>query len=256
MKINSVAIMTPSGGQGKTMLSHIIHSFWPKQKLYSIDDAFDDKSKLGRFYPDTVEIGIADQSTEELERYMRKIGRMFKVSAEKDTLIDFGANTCQTFFEFLNSSMAGGKAENSAIFVVPFTNDFQALQSAIYVLRTLSLLQEKISFKVVVIFNEVFGKAKENHISLLASAIEDLGIDDLVEIAFMPYCDVEIWREIQSQNVNIADMTAGLIQARRDGRFNGDDMFEATEDAVRFFGWLNRVYLSLSETAIAKNKAP
>ena len=192
---DSVIIMTPSGGQGKTFLSQVFGAF-SNHQLVSVDRAAYGKSKLGRMAKGVREFDLVTHMAENDEDSDFFID-LVSLFLGRPCVVDFGANLSDEFLKYLRDgfiNMADAAISN-LIFVVPMTSDIQSQRAASTVIEQIGTLPFMPYVKIVAVMNEVRGSFEMDL---------DLGARELVSKSLIfPRCNSSFLQHFEERSIGV-----------------------------------------------------
>lgn len=262
-KIPSIIVGTRTGGQGKTLMSQVIHYVFKGTgeplKVMAADTAGDEgtatKSKLARFlegHDQVEELGIGvklqsirSDSSAALE-YWDPLGRALE---EGNVLVDVGANVLPSIWNWAVEIKAGRVFRKSPPIwlVIPVTAQAQSLVDAADLIRQAEKNREFLPIaRYFVVFNESEGK-----FGRLQDTPEYQDLMKLLETynaqtIQVERCKSSVWPEIQGKYISLEEMQK-LDFMEYKTRF-GLSSFMASAAEKDFQEWL-------SQTAEAFRKA-
>lgn len=223
MAHSTILVGNRTGGQGKTLLTQLIHYGHTLEKVdlkvaaADTDAASADgfkSSKLGSILRDVEveELGIgaglnAVQSNQHVAvQYWDRLGELL---LEGGWVVDLGANVIPMVFQWAAARKAGKLlSENAPMLVVPVTAQPQSLSDALGVFQNAARVAENMPLsEKVMVLNEYHGVFDENAREL--KMIRDMG---RVRIVTVKRANVEIWEKIESRRFSIERLLNMSVQ--------------------------------------------
>ncbi|GHE73313.1 hypothetical protein GCM10019059_36120 [Camelimonas fluminis] len=223
MADSTILVGNRTGGQGKTLLTQLIHYGYTLEKVdlkvaaADTDAASADgfkSSKLGSILRDVEveELGIgaglnAVQSNQHVAvQYWDRLGELL---LEGGWVVDLGANVIPMVFQWAAARKAGKLlSENAPMLVVPVTAQPQSLSDALGVFQNAARVAENLPFsEKVMVLNEYHGAFDENAREF--KTIRELG---RVRIVTVKRANVEIWEKIESRRFSIERLLNMSVQ--------------------------------------------
>lgn len=128
---------TRTGGQGKTLVSHLIAMFSGEVRILSADKADEEtgRSKIGRFFEQVVEIGVgptAEEVVVDPHKALAFWDRVGDQAMQEHVLIDLGAQVIDSLMDWARASDVGSAfdGEVEVMMVIPMTASAKAVADA------------------------------------------------------------------------------------------------------------------------------
>lgn len=251
----SIIVGTRTGGQGKTLMSQVIHYVFKGHgaplKVMAADTAGDEgtatKSKLARFLEgqDQVEelgIGVKLQSirsdSSAALEYWDPLGRALE---EGNVLVDVGANVLPSIWNWAVEIKAGRVFTNSPPIwlVIPVTAQAQSLVDAADLIRQAEKNREFLPIaRYLVVFNESEGKFARLQDTPDYQDLMKLLEAHNAEMIEVERCKSSVWPEIQGKYISLEEMQK-LDFMEYKARF-GLSSFMASAAEKDFQEWLSQ----------------
>jgi hypothetical protein len=249
----SIIVATRTGGQGKTLVSQVIHFIFKEcgepLKVMAADTAGDNgsatKSKLARFLEaeDVVEelgIGATIQSirsnTDEMLKYWVPLAQGL---VEGNVLVDVGANVLPAIWEWAVEIDAGRVLREAPPIwlVIPVTAQAQSLSDSCDLIRLAEAKQKYLPVaKYIVVFNEHEGKFDRVSDTAEYQSLMKLISDVKASTISLERCKTSVWQKMQVDWISLKAMR-NLTYRDYSSRF-GLSSFMGSAAEKDFVGWL------------------
>lgn len=258
----SILIGNRTGGQGKTLVSQLVHYAFDlcagvSMRLVSadsIEDGGEGASKLGRFVDGVEELGIGARMGEVRLKPQLAVGhwdRLGQILKSGGCIVDLGANVAPVVFEWAKERNAGRilAAGAEIVLVVPVTAQRQALLDAKECLEMSfeAGSQLPVSRRFVVL-NEYHGDFAGVAGSDEFRYLDALAKDGKVSIVRLGKCTSEVWAQVEATFTAVADLVE-LDHVEYARRF-GMNEFQASGAQQEFVEWLKRQIEAFSEAGL------
>lgn len=208
----AIMVGNRTGGQGKTLISQLIHYGHQLAESpivpVSADTAEEkEKSKLGSILSGVVELGTGAQMSavrsnqHSIVQYWDRIGELLMGG---NCVIDLGANVLPIVFQWAQERQAGKLlVDKEIVLVVPVTAQRQSIEDCLGVFQHADRVRHSLPFsRRVVVLNEchgTFGPAETDYKMKRLSALKASGVEFLT----ITKANVEIWEQIETLGLSL-----------------------------------------------------
>ncbi|WP_046868786.1 hypothetical protein [Microvirga massiliensis] len=244
----AILVGNRTGGQGKTLISQMLHYGYSlagvSMKAVAADTSAEaKKSKLGRILQSGVdELGTGARLSDIKEnhhlavQYWDRLGTYLRNGS---SIIDLGANILPLVFDWAVERKAGRILVNSPVMlVVPITAQRQSMMDGLDMLRR--SVEAKDHFPVqkrFAILNEYHGSFSGRGTPTEIVNLQRMEKDGQVTVISLRKCDCEVWERIEADFIPLAEMAELTFDSYVD-RF-GIDLFAASGAEASFAEWLS-----------------
>lgn len=210
MSAPAILVGNRTGGQGKTLISQLIHCgyAYSGRPIGAVSADSSDagvSSKLGRILGDVQELGIGANISSVMEnqheavRYWDELGdRLF----DGNCVIDLGANILPLIFQWAAQRNAGRVLRGNPIaLVIPVTAQAQSLADAVEMLQASRESELPISNRFIVL-NEYHGSFDRLLDNPDYAAITKAVRSHPTTVIKLPKAKVEVWDQIEAKNLS------------------------------------------------------
>jgi|UPI00082D4D6C hypothetical protein len=248
MTAPAILVGNRTGGQGKTLISQMIHYGYslagqPISAVSADSAEVGAESKLGRFLGkgNVDELGTGANMSEVLEnnheavRYWDRLGKHLR---DGSCVVDLGANILPLVFQWARARKAGRLLKGSrVVLVIPVTAQAQSIADAVEMLKLAAANEDVLpiseSFLVLNEYHGSFARLKEDR------KFEKLGSSTMLghntKVVQLTKANVEVWGNIEAKNISF-ERLAGLGIEDYEELFNLD-MFAASGSEAAFDDW-------------------
>ncbi|WP_114948120.1 hypothetical protein [Microvirga calopogonii] len=265
----SFIVGTRTGGQGKTLVSQLIHYIFKGHghplRVMAADTAGDQgsetKSKLARFLDgeDTVEelgIGVTLTSTLLDEQaglaYWDRLGVALQ---QGNVLVDVGANVLPSIWNWAVEIDAGPVFEKSPpiVLIIPVTAQAQSLVDAKDLIRLAETNRNFLPIsRYVIVFNEHEGTFEGLEDSSEYCDLMKLVAEHRAATVKLGRCRTSVWKNIQTNCISLGAMK-DLEYPDYASKF-GLSSFMASAARKNYWVWLNDAVVAFREAGLVPSK--
>jgi hypothetical protein len=256
--IPTFVVANRTGGQGKTLVSQVIHFGYllagHKLHVVAADSSKVEggKSKIGQIMDNSrvcpiqvEELGIgASMDTIKADArsaisYWDGIGPHLKGGS---SVIDLGANILPQVLEWAKQRKANRLLAKSDIaLVVPVTAQRQSIIDALQMINEARHADSELRFKTIyVVFNGYHGPFKDVEKTTEMEILLDLVRNNVVTRIDMKRCGTEVWERVEANFMSLVDLAQ--LDHEAYARDFGLNEFEASGAHVEFVDWLNETH--------------
>lgn len=258
---SSYLVGNRTGGQGKTLLTQLIHyghlSLDIPLRVFSADteSSGEGKSKLGQLVADVRELGIGASLLDiegDGEAAIDHWDAVGIVLGEGRSVIDVGANVLPQILEWGERRKVGRmfRGESPVVLVIPVTSQRQSVVDAYDIVRRAIELQRRggLAFeRIIIVYNEVWGKfdgLSEDREFRRLKFFDDVSVESVT----IERCISPVWRQAETGFISIADLVE-MGPAGYSEKF-GFNKFKANGAFVSFADWLRTQIGSLRRAGL------
>jgi hypothetical protein len=264
----SFIVGTRTGGQGKTLVSQVIHYIFDGRgqplRVMAADTAGDEgsatKSKLARFLDgeETVEelgIGVTLTSirsdADAALQYWERLGAALE---QGNVLVDVGANVLPSIWNWAVEIDAGRVFETAPpiYLIIPVTAQAQSLVDAADLIRLAETNRKFLPIaRYVVVFNEHEGKFDGLAETFEYQDLMRFVAEHEVTVVKLGRCKSSVWQKIQGNCISLKAMKE--LEFRDYAKKFGISSFMASAAEKDFVGWLKETVDAFRHAKLAPN---
>jgi hypothetical protein len=248
MTAPAILVGNRTGGQGKTLISQIIHYGYslagqPISAVSADSAEVGAESKLGRFLGkgNVDELGTGANMSEVLEnnheavRYWDRLGKHLR---DGSCVVDLGANILPLVFQWARARRAGRLLKDRrVVLVIPVTAQAQSIADAVEMLKLAATNEDALPiaerFVVLNDYHGSFARLKEDRtfLKLVTPSVHE----PKTTVVPLGKANVEIWGNIEAKNISFQRL-AGMEVEDYEKLFDLD-MFAASGSEAAFDEW-------------------
>jgi len=244
MSAPAILVGNRTGGQGKTLISQLIHCGYaysgkPIGAVSADSSEAGVSSKLGRILGNVQELGIGANISSVMEnqheavRYWDQLGKRL---LQGNCVIDLGANILPLIFQWAEQRNAHRVLRGKSIaLVIPVTAQAQSLSDAADMLQASYHSELPIS-ECYIVFNEhhgSFDRLKDHPDYKAITRPDPSRSKTLVEL---PKANVEVWDQIEAKNISFEKL-GRLAHPEWETVFDVNP-FEASGADIAYINWV------------------
>lgn len=258
---DTVIVATRTGGQGKTLIAHLLALAREiEQRPYhavSIDtDTESALSKLGKYLQSVEEIRISpglDRLRQNPNLVLAHWDRVGEILLTGGALIDCGANVVGNLLQWAQARRAGEllAACHPIHLVVPTRAQGQALEDALDLLqRSIDLQFHFPMYSRTLILNEASGDFTKYGTSTDFQTLARLKADHGVKVIKLPFCRCELWPNIERLYLPLATLMAkSATELAQEFQISP---FEATGARADLLDWVDEALSNLAKAGLTR----
>lgn len=225
MTAPAILVGNRTGGQGKTLISQMIHYGYalggqPIAAVSADSAKAGAESKLGRFLGkgNVDELGTGANMSAVLEnnheavRYWDRLGKYLR---DGGAVVDLGANILPLVFQWAKARKAGRLLKDSrVVLVVPVTAQAQSISDAIEMLKlaaeNFDVLPIRECFLILNEYHGSFARLKDDRSFQKLMSPNLLGAN--TKVIHLAKANVEVWGSIEAKNISFERLAAMKVE--------------------------------------------